>query len=42
VRDGKTALGAPVHASIAGTVSAITDSADWLERSSSSAGLVPR
>jgi len=31
VKDGKPALGAPVHASIDGTVSAVTDGVVWIE-----------
>ncbi len=31
-KDGKPALGAPVHASIAGTVTAITDGIIWIEK----------
>ncbi len=31
VTDGKTALGAPVHASINGTVAAIADGIIWIE-----------
>ena len=31
VNDGKPALGAPVHASIDGTVSAVTDGVVWIE-----------
>lgn len=34
VRDGKPALGAPVHASIAGTVRAIADGVVWIEADS--------
>ena len=34
VRDGKPALGVPVHASIDGTVSSIRDGIVWLERTS--------
>jgi Na+-translocating ferredoxin:NAD+ oxidoreductase RnfC subunit len=32
VKDGKPALGAPVHASIDGTVTAIADGVVWIER----------
>ena len=33
VTDGKPALGAPVHASIDGTVTAVRDDVVWIERS---------
>ena len=33
VADGKPALGAPVHASLAGTVTAIGDGVVWIEKS---------
>ena len=32
VRNGKPALGAPVHASIDGTVTAIADGVVWIEQ----------